>query len=129
MKVESEIDQAFDRLPADQAATLRAARRAIEEEAAALDPPQAVDASLKWGEPSFRAGDGKGTAVRLGRGKSGTPALLVHCGTTLVADWAAAHPDAVVEGNRAVLIGAAGVEPLRPFIRAALAYRRRRERS
>lgn len=122
---DEDIDAALAQLPPDAASSLRAARRAIGEEAAALDPPQTVEASLKWGQPSLRAADGGGTAIRLGLAKSGAPALLVHCGTTLVADWAAARPEAVVEGNRALLIGPEGVDPLRPFIRAALTYRRR----
>lgn len=109
---------------ADREALLRL-RTIIVEEAAAPEIGGVVE-SLKWGQPSYAPPRKVGTPVRLGLGKTGEPALLVHCGTTLIADWTAARGAGDrVEGARALIVARGAEEDARAFIRAALTYRRR----
>lgn len=60
--------------------------------------------TLKWGQPSYLTAQTKsGTTVRLGLGKTGQPALFVHCQTTVVPDFRALHEaDFTFDGNRAI---------------------------
>lgn len=103
--------------------TLNAAQAMIEDEARLAAPEHQLEASVKWGQPSFALKPKRGTAVRLGA-HGGRPALFVHCGTTLVEDWRLRMGvDADVEGARVVFIDPADVDALRPFVRAALNYR------
>lgn len=104
-------------------AALLEARRIIAGEAAAIAPERRLEATLKWGQPSFALSPKMGTPVRLGI-LEGRPALFVHCATTLVEDWRQRMgADADASGDRAVFIDPADVGALRPFIRAALTYR------
>lgn len=92
--------------------------------AVARDTAQAgtVVEEVKWGQPSFATRPKTGTPIRLGLTKSGAPAMFVHCQTTLVSDYVATvGQDAVVEGNRAVILPD-DLQALRPLIRAALTY-------
>ncbi|QIE54870.1 DUF1801 domain-containing protein [Pikeienuella piscinae] len=122
-----EVEAAFAAFPDMARGRLRAARSAIAEEARALDLGPLI-ASLKWGQPSYVAPGGCGTPIRLGVVRDGTPALFVHCGTTLIDEYRhIAGEGARTEGRRAALIGREGAAPLRPLIRAALTYKSRRK--
>lgn len=130
----TEEDQAADAVAAfdpDVRPLLARAAAAIREEAAAAPELDGVSASLKWGQPSYaprpRKGHAKiGTPIRLGVTKGGEAALFVHCGTSLIADWAATiGADARVEGRRALLLDPDDMSSARLFIRRALTYRKR----
>lgn len=105
--------------------TLHHLRGLIFDVAATIPAVGAVTETLKWGQPSFAVQTG--TPVRLGVSKSGVPALLVHCQTTVVSDARAfLGTDLSFEGNRAVLVPMDGPFPdaaLRQVIHAALTYR------
>ncbi len=86
-----------------------------------------LEESLKWGQPSYRPKARFGTAVRLGIGKTGGPALLTHCQTRVLHDFRTAFPDSFhYDGNRGLELTDATKgkhEELRLFIRSALTYR------
>lgn len=103
---------------------LRALILAIAEETDGVGP---LTETLKWGQPSYLTTKTQaGTTIRLGCPKTGGYALYVHCQTTLIADFRALFPDALVyEGNRAVLFDVDGELPvasLSLLIRRALTY-------
>ncbi|MEM7524945.1 MAG: DUF1801 domain-containing protein [Pseudomonadota bacterium] len=124
--MQDEISAAMAAFSGSAREALNAARRMIEEEAAAAPEIAELEASLKWGQPSFAPTPKTGTPIRLGLTKSGAPALFVHCGTTLIEDWSRiAGPSARVEGNRALILEPDDLESARPFIRRALTFRRR----
>ncbi|PTX57334.1 uncharacterized protein DUF1801 [Litoreibacter ponti] len=84
----------------------------------------AVEESVKWGQPSFKAPHG--SPLRIGCPKQGSFALYAHCATSLIADYAALHPGRF-EGNCAVLfdtVAEAEAQPLEALIMAALTYHR-----
>ncbi|WP_299784690.1 DUF1801 domain-containing protein [uncultured Marivita sp.] len=87
--------------------------------------PGPVSETLKWGQPSYAVRTG--TPLRLGVTKSGLPAMLVHCQTTVIADARSVFDgDLRFEGNRAVVIPPNAVFPeaaLRQVIHAAVTYR------
>ncbi|MFV0475068.1 MAG: DUF1801 domain-containing protein [Pikeienuella sp.] len=121
----AEVEAALAAIPQPAQGSLRALRAMICAEADALGLGD-LESALKWGQPSYVV-PGAGTPIRLGLTKTGAPALFVHCGTSLIEDFQGiAAPGVRTEGRRAALIGPEGPEPLRPLIRAALAYRRRR---
>ncbi len=87
----------------------------------------AVEETLKWGQPSYRAPEG--SPLRLGRPKTGGFAIYAHCATTLIADYAALVPGARIEGNRAVHfkdVEELEEQPIDLLIRAAFAYHAKR---
>ncbi|MEM8851018.1 MAG: DUF1801 domain-containing protein [Pseudomonadota bacterium] len=87
----------------------------------AADPRIEITEALRWGQPAYLPGR-TGTAIRLGLAKDGRAALLVHCGTTVIADHRALFPDAMdYEGNRAAIPGDEAAA--RALIHAALTYR------
>ncbi|WP_147298297.1 DUF1801 domain-containing protein [Pontivivens insulae] len=80
-----------------------------------------------WGQPSFRTPHkGIGTAVRLGRSKSGIPHLYVHCQTTLIADFRAKWgDDFAYDGNRGLAVTDPNDPRIADFIHSVLSYRLR----
>ena len=119
----ADVDAVIAEFPPTPRLALATARALIEAEAKAVAPDRVLEASLKWGQPSFALAPKMGTPIRLGL-NGGRPALFVHCATTLVEDWRQRMgPEADVSGTRAVHIDPGDVGALRPFIRAALTYR------
>jgi len=91
-----------------------------------LDNVGDIEESLKWGQPSYGTKPKTGTPIRLGLSKGGSPALFVHCQTTLVSDLDSNNIHGLETlDNRAVLLpkGTFWENPgLRSFVRAALTY-------
>lgn len=90
--------------------------------------------TLKWGEPAYLTEVSRsGTTIRLGVAKSAPAkcAVFFNCRTTLVETFRAHFADDFAfEGNRALVIPAAGHLPAAPLalcLRAALTYHRREE--
>ncbi|MEO0362373.1 MAG: DUF1801 domain-containing protein [Pseudomonadota bacterium] len=128
---ETGVEAALDAAPEPHRRVLARAAAMIREEAEAAPEVARLEATLKWGQPSFApssaSGAKTGTPIRLGLSKDGEPALFVHCGTTLIADWAAvAGPGVRVEGRRALILEPDDLDAARPFVRRALTYRRRK---
>lgn len=122
-----EVAAAFAQFSPDSRRLLMAARDLILAEGAKAPSVGVILVSLKSGQPSYSTRSKCGAPIRPGVAKSGAPANFVHYGTSLIEDWLAlAGPDAPHEGRRAALIGPEGPEPLRPLMRAALTYCRRR---
>jgi Domain of unknown function (DU1801) len=105
--------------------------------ATAADTPGvgAVEETLKWGQPSYLTPETKsGTTIRIDqvKGETGRLAMYVHCQTNLVDTFRNLYPDALTyEGNRAILLDAAGALPAEPLghcIALALTYHRDRRR-
>lgn len=104
--------------------------RALIFEEAALDSRiGSITETLKWGQPSYLTeATRSGSTLRLGARVRGSPegALFVNCQTTLIDDVRHVCGDAFrFDGNRAILIPAAGPLPVSAFrvaIRAALTY-------
>jgi hypothetical protein len=113
---------AFDQFEDDTRARLGALRDLIHTVASETPDAGAVVEEVKWGQPSYATKPKTGSPMRLGLTKSGEPARVVHCQTTLVADYVAGPGQgAAVEGTRAVILPD-DLEELRPLIRAALTY-------
>lgn len=85
--------------------------------------------SLTWGQATFTTTPKTGTPIRVAAAKPDSEhdyELLVHCATTLIADFQTMHPDCFTYcGNRAVLFSNDTAPPLGPLtecIRHALTY-------
>ena len=130
-----EVAAAFDRAPPRVRRKLLALRRLILETAASLDGVDAIDETLKWGEPAYLPSKrGVGTTVRLGWNPDTADevSLLFHCQTTLVADFRERHAGVFrFEGNRRIALGVAEALPraaLADCIASALTYHRDKKR-
>ena len=80
--------------------------------------------TLKWGQPSYLPARKHGTTARLGWSASdaGHCGLYVHCQTDLVARFRQVFPDEFrYDGNRGVLVPAAGTFPKAAFQQIAAA--------
>lgn len=87
---------------------------------------EALEETLKWGQPAYVPGR-QGTTVRIGEDEAtGGCKLYVHCQTTLVDDWRSQFGSSLkFEGNRAILIDANGPLPAQDLsicIASALTY-------
>lgn len=122
------VEAAFRGFPEDVREDLLSLRDMIFDVAADTEGVDALEESLKWGQPSYRPKARFGTAVRLGVGKTGGPALLTHCQTRVMHDFRALFPDAFhYDGNRAIELTDATMgkaEELQLFVKSALTYRR-----
>lgn len=83
--------------------------------------------TLKWGQPAYLTQEtGSGTTLRLNCPGDGGCQVLVHCQTSLIADFRDHFPDAFdYQGNRAIGVGATvdvDESMLSAFIRNALTY-------
>ncbi len=117
----------FSAIAAPERATLLALRDRIFATAAADVAIGTLVETLKWGQPSYQTVRPKsGTPIRLGVGKSGDPALFVHCQTTLISDFRALHEgDFICDGTRALFVkdATAALDPrLGHLIHRALRY-------
>ena len=118
----------FEAFEPDARASLLAVRGVIFDLAGEMADVEGVEESLKWGQPSYVPRPKTGTPIRLGLTKSDTPAIFVHCQTTLVSDLASDNAYGLETiDNRAVVLPSgdlAGHPGLRGFVRAALMYHR-----
>lgn len=122
-----DVETAFDGFDTACRPVLLALRRLIFD--IARDDPRVgpIEEALRWGQPAYLTPETRsGTTLRLGRSKSGSPALFVHCQTTLVSDYNAAFPkQQETEGSRAILVPTcADIDAMRHgwLIRQALTY-------
>lgn len=125
----SQVAAIFASYPPRAQKKLLALRQMIFDVAKRTPGVGALEETLRWGQPSYlTTHSGSGTTIRLDQEhkQPGQLALYVHCQTTLVADFKAAHGDALqFAGSRAVLLAEAGSLPraaLRRFIEMALTY-------
>lgn len=86
-----------------------------------------IEEALRWGQPAYLTPVTKsGTTLRLGQSRTGTPALFVHCQTSLVSDYKVAFPNrSDTQDKRAMLVpSCADIDPMRHgwLIRRALTY-------
>ncbi len=125
-----EVEAAFLAFPPGARDGLLSLRRLIFDVAARTEGVGRVEEALRWGQPAYLTPEtGAGSTIRLGAPKEGGFALYVHCRTTLIDEFRAAHGDAFdIEGSRAVrfrdgeTVDAAAVGAL---IARALTYHRR----
>ncbi|HXC55275.1 MAG TPA: DUF1801 domain-containing protein [Rhizomicrobium sp.] len=121
----------FAAIPAPARARLMALRALIFAVAAARDGVGALDETLKWGEPAYRARSGSGSTIRLGW-KASAPdevALYFICTTGLVDRFRELYPRRFrFGGNRALLFDLTTKLPqaaLRHCLALALTYHKR----
>lgn len=117
---------AFASFPEDERQMLTRLRATILKTAAAMEPAIEVVEELKWGQLSCRPKKRTGTPVRIGTTKAGSPALFVHCATSLIEDWAEdCHQRGTavaVEGTRALIVDPDDPDAAAPFISRAFQY-------
>ncbi|WP_411351862.1 DUF1801 domain-containing protein [Leisingera aquaemixtae] len=123
-----DIEAAFDVPDVQARAGLLALRRLIFDTAAQTPEAGRIEEALRWGQPSYLTPEtGTGSVIRLGIPKGARFALLVHCQSRLIPEFAAAFPAwDRFEGTRAVLFNnPREVEPVRHgwLIKRALTYR------
>ncbi len=105
-----EVAAAFDAVTDPVREVLLAVREIVFATAAELPETGGVREYLAWGQPAYRPRrDGVGVAVRLGE-QAGTPAMFVHCRTTLISDFRSMAGHLEFGGRRAVLF-----DPVRPL--------------
>jgi hypothetical protein len=99
-----EVRAAFESWPpwaAQQLAVVRQIAYAVAEE---IPETGGLREYLAWGQPSLRPrNDGVGTAIRLAIEHDDRPAMLVHCGTSLVSTFKMVAGHLEFQGKRAVL--------------------------
>lgn len=125
-----QVRTAFEAVPREVCGVWLQLRAIIQGVAEEQGGKGALTESLKWSEPSYSMPGG--TPIRLGW-KPATPStvkLLVHCQTSLVAEWRALYADTLqFEGTRAVLFGIANPLPREAVahcVAMALTYKRRK---
>lgn len=108
----AEVAAAFSNLPTAAADRLIVVRRIAFTVAAKIPQTGGLHEYLAWGQPAYRpVHDGVGTAVRLGIHGNGSPAMFVHCGTSLLAEFRQVAGHLEFDGRRAVLLPAEGPLP------------------
>lgn len=121
------VAERFQAFPDDKRERMLALRALIFDTAQSTPGVGPLQETLKWNQPAYLTKDsGSGTTLRLDVSKQGSPALYVHCQTSLIQDFRAHHPDSFdYEGNRAARLRAEDPIPdeaTEQFIRAALTY-------
>lgn len=129
-----EIASAFAQIGHAERRILLALRARIFELAAGMDSVGPRTETLKWGQPSYLTEQTKsGTPLRVGCTKAGSPAMFVHCQTSVIRDVSALpYADANFEGNRALLvpsIEAVQTPVVSEMIQMALGYHLRRKQA
>lgn len=124
------VAAAFDKFGEPERTRLLALRDLIYDTAAATPESGKIVESLKWGQPSFATVEPvSGTPIRLGipKGRGGTVALYVHCGTSLIDTFKSHYAGTLrFDGKRAVLFDVSKPLPsdaVRHCIALALTYR------
>lgn len=99
-----EVEAAFLAFPPGAREGLLTLRRLIFDVAARTEGVGRVEEALRWGQPAYLTPEtGAGSTIRLGAPRAGGFALYVHCRTTLIAEFRAAHGNGfALEGSRAV---------------------------
>jgi len=123
----AEISAVFDQAPPGTRKGLLRLRELIFDVAESDPDVGPVTETLKWGQPSYVAARaGLGTPLRLGRSNQARFALLVHCQSRVIDNFANRFPAwDRFDGTRGVLFNRVEeVEPLRHgwLIRHALTY-------
>ncbi len=125
-----EVAAVYAAHPSRLRAKLLFLRRLVLETADQTEGVDAIEETLKWGEPSYIAKTG--SAIRIGW-KSSRPthyALLFNCQTKLVDTFRELYTDTFCfEGNRAIVFAESDEVPvaeLKHCISLALTYRRRK---
>ncbi len=123
-----EIAEKFNSYPEPMVQKMMFLRQLIFDTASELEKVGAVEESLKWGEPSYRAKTG--SAIRIDWKKK-TPdqyMMYFHCKTKLVSTFKELYRDDFhFDGNRAIIFGANEVIPvdkLKQCVALALTYHR-----
>lgn len=122
------IAELFSDYSGDVAKGLLHLRTMIYEEAQANPNIDALEESLKWGQPSYVSKNRAGTPIRLGVEKKspGTFGLYVNCSTNLIETVKHIYGDKFTyDGNRGILFHQKDALPedaLRHIINLALAY-------
>lgn len=100
----AEVEAAFLAFNPDVREGLLALRRLIFGVASRTEGVGAVEEALRWGQPAYLTPETRsGSTIRLGAPKEDGYALFVHCRTSLLAEFRAAHPEGFVfEGSRAL---------------------------
>lgn len=130
-----DIAAVFDACAPNVKAKLLGLRRLIFETAARTQGVGPLEETLKWGQPSYlTTQSGSGSTIRIDRvkpkkeGDAAQVAIYFHCQTTLVDTFRGMYGrELKFEGNRAIVLDAAGAlpaEPLRRCIALALTYHR-----
>jgi len=125
------VKAAFEDYPQLIRGSLEDLRETILEVGDLIHGAGAIEESLKWGQPAYRAKrPGVGTTVRIGTQAAGTEyALFVHCQTTLIDDFKALYRNRLKFVDNRALVFAVGevppMEPLKHCIALALTYGRR----
>ena len=118
----------LDGAPADVRTRVERLRGLLHETAVEVGASPLME-EMKWGQPSYRSAQGReSTPVRLDWTAGGDVLVLVHCQTTVIADFAATAGDRYrFDGTRAVVFGADDEvidEDLVALFTHALTYRR-----
>lgn len=102
----STVEAVFDGFPEDKRSILLTLREMIFSCAGETEAVGTIEETLKWGEPAYLTLKPKsGTTIRLGLSKTGSPALFVHCQTTLISELQSLFPeDFTYGGNRAIYV-------------------------
>lgn len=125
-----QVAEVFQTYPAAVQPVMLALRQLVFETADETAEVDAIEETLKWGEPSYL--NKAGSTIRMDW-KSGQPdqyAVYFHCKTTLVETFRELYPDTFrFEGNRAIIFGIddeVPVEALKHCISLALTYHLRK---
>ncbi len=99
-----EVEAAFLAFTLGARAGLLSLRRLIFDVAGRTEGVGRVEEALRWGQPAYLTPETKaGSTIRLGAPKEGGFALYVHCRTTLIDEFRAAHGNGFeTEDSRAV---------------------------
>ena len=131
--MESDVEQAFEKMPAPARSQVLALRDLIYEVAKENSQIGELTETLKWGQPSYLTEMSKsGTTLRLGYTKiKQAPALFVTCHTTLASEFKTFYPDEFgYEGERVLYLLDAiedNREALKHCIGLALTYKLRKK--
>lgn len=120
------VAEVFEAYPADMREKLLFLRQLVFETAAETDGVDAVEETLKWGEPSYIAD--RGTTIRMDWKESSPTqyALYFHCQTRLIDTFEEVYGDYLsFEGNRAIVFDEddeVPVDELKHCLSLALTY-------
>jgi Domain of unknown function (DU1801) len=109
----SAVAAVFDAYPPALRKKLLALRQLILDTAASTDGVDAIDETLKWGEPAYVTRNKKGSTVRIDRKKNQDRyAIYFNCNTALVDTFRSMFPHSFsFEGNRALVFEAGDALP------------------
>ena len=100
-----DVARVFARFPKVEQDMALSLRDLIFEVAQTTPEAGQMEATLKWGQPSYLTPETKsGSTLRIGLAKGGGVAIFAHCGTDIICTYAATFANMdQIEGNRAVV--------------------------